>query len=99
MSSYKEPPIVTAYGIQKDVTKPASFIDDSFDAPEVTIVGFCGKWDSARAQLHAWLLGDAGTGMKRIGGQVGALSAITRRCSARGMDLQFQSTLWTADHD
>ena len=65
MSSYKEPPIVTVYGIQKDVTKPASFIDDSFDAPEVTIVGFCGKWDSARAQLHAWLLGDAGTGMKR----------------------------------
>ena len=35
MSSYKEPPIVTAYGIQKDVTKPASFIDDSFDAQEV----------------------------------------------------------------
>ena len=30
MSSYKEPPIVTAYGIQIHVTKPASFIDDSF---------------------------------------------------------------------
>ena len=57
MSSYKEPPSVTiAYGIQKDVTKPASFIDDSFDAPEVTIVGFCGKMGlgpSAPASLVA----------------------------------------------
>ena len=65
MSSYKEPPIVTAYGIQKDVTEPARFIHDSFDAPEVTIVGFCGKWDSARAHLQAWLIGDVATGMKR----------------------------------
>ena len=58
--------IATAYGIEKDATKPASFIDDSFDATEVTIVGFCGKWDSARAHLQAWLLGDAGAGMKRM---------------------------------
>ena len=33
---------------------------------KLTIVGFCGKWDSARAHLQAWLLDDAGTGMKRM---------------------------------